>query len=99
MELLTDRLSVWQAVADLGTGVESDSGNGKANEVEGGMQGILRRFWEEIMVTLWAYLACLSLGSLVSKLLIQVAGSLRFVPSESLWSPNPAQTPSAASYR
>lgn len=52
MELLTDRLSVWQAVAELGIGVESDSGNGKANEVEGGMQGILRRFWEEIMVTL-----------------------------------------------
>lgn len=50
IELLVDRLSVWQAVAELGIGVTEDKGKGK--EDEDGMPAVLRRFWREIIVVL-----------------------------------------------
>ena len=51
-ELLIDRLSVWQAVAELGIGIDEDKGKGKCKEDEDGMQAILRRFWEDVMKAL-----------------------------------------------
>ena len=50
MELLLDRLSVWQAVAELGIGLDENTVKGKSKDSDEGMLGILRRFWEEVMI-------------------------------------------------
>ncbi|KAK4688273.1 hypothetical protein P7C73_g1833, partial [Tremellales sp. Uapishka_1] len=47
LELLADRLSVWLAVSDLG--IHDDDPKGKAKEKEG-VQPMLKRFWEEVVV-------------------------------------------------
>jgi hypothetical protein len=52
MELLMDRLSVWQAVAELGIGLDEDKSKGKEKDEEDSMPGILKRFWEGVMVAL-----------------------------------------------
>ena len=55
LELLLDRLSVWQAVAELGIGLDEDNGKGKSKDSDDGILGILRRFWEDIMIVLQVY--------------------------------------------
>jgi hypothetical protein len=61
LELLTDRISVWLAVSDLGLGLGSDgsdkavrgqgTGNGLGKKpAEEGVEDMLKRFWEEIIL-------------------------------------------------
>jgi hypothetical protein len=46
LETLLDRLSIWSALADLNL---DDGGKGKSKAGEG-WQGILQRFWRDILV-------------------------------------------------
>jgi hypothetical protein len=51
-----DRLSVWQAVAELGIGLEDDKGgvHGKAGAkgADDGVANQLRSFWDEVILPL-----------------------------------------------
>lgn len=55
LELLVDRVSVWLAVAELGIvhAVEGSTGTGKGKEEEG-VLGMMKRFWDEVVVVLYA---------------------------------------------
>ena len=50
LELLMDRLSVWQEVARLGLDVNSDPGKGKRKVEEYDLPWILRDFWDNVVV-------------------------------------------------
>jgi hypothetical protein len=50
-----DRLSVWQAVAELGIGLEDDRGgvNGRgAKGADDGVANQLKSFWDEVILPL-----------------------------------------------
>jgi hypothetical protein len=52
LDLMMDRLVVWQAVADLGLDLAEDAATSKSKEraSEGGISVVLRQFWEEVIV-------------------------------------------------
>jgi len=51
LELILDRLVVWQAVADLGLDLgDKSQDKGKGKENESGVTSMLRQFWEDIIV-------------------------------------------------
>lgn len=55
LELMMDRLGVWHAVAELGIEVDDTAPQAKvkASRTDAGIQGVLRRFWESVIVPLW----------------------------------------------
>ncbi|KAK8850406.1 hypothetical protein IAR55_004324 [Kwoniella newhampshirensis] len=60
LELLMDRLSVWQAVSELGLGLDAGlgvigldqarKGKGKAGEEENAVAAMLKMFWDEVLI-------------------------------------------------
>jgi hypothetical protein len=60
LELLMDRLSVWQAVTELGLDTISGAGGGgkgKGKDEEDSVDKMLRRFWENVILPLWVILS------------------------------------------